>query len=172
MGDNVVVLENAVIRGPTYIGPNSVIGNNSLVRDYSHIGANCLVGYSTEVKGSYIGDRCWFHMNYIGDSIIGDGCSFGAGTVLANFRFDECNISVEIEGEAVDTGLDKFGAIIGDNCKTGVNVSVMPGIKIGPNSIVAPHVCLSEDLPPDTIIQNESVHETVGNKIRVEQGKR
>jgi len=137
ISDNVRVLENAVIRGPVYIGTNSTIGNNSLVRDYSHIGADCVVGYSTEVKGSYIGDRCWFHMSYVGDSVIGDDCSFGAGTALANFRFDKKDISVRIGDESIDTGRDKFGAIIGNNSKTGVNVSVMPGVRIGPKCLVS-----------------------------------
>ncbi len=172
ISDGVRVFENAVIRGPVYIGPNSIIGNNSLVRDYSHIGAHCVVGYSTEVKGSYIGDGCWFHMSYIGDSIIGEGCSFGAGTILSNFRFDKRNISVKIDGEPVDTGLNKLGAIIGNNCKTGVNVSVMPGVKIGPNSIVGSHVCLTEELEPDTIIFAELAHKTVRNKIRVDEERR
>jgi UDP-N-acetylglucosamine diphosphorylase/glucosamine-1-phosphate N-acetyltransferase len=165
IGDNVRVLENAVIRGPAYIGSNSVIGTNSLVRDYSHIGADCVVGYSTEIKGSYIGDRCWFHMSYIGDSVIGDDCSFGAGTVLANLRFDEGNISVRIGDESIDTGRDKFGAIVGNNSKTGVNVSVMPGIRIGPNSTVGPHVCLTEDLEPDRLIRAEPVHKTIRNRF-------
>ncbi len=172
IGDNVRVLENAVIRGPAYIGPNSIIGNSSLVRDYSHIGADCVVGYSTEIKSSYLGDGCWFHMSYIGDSVIGDGCSFGAGTVLANFRFDETNISVNIEGESVDTGRDKFGAIIGNNCKTGVNVSVMPGVRIGPNSIVGSHVCLTEDLQPDRVILNESLHKTMPNRVQADRERR
>jgi bifunctional UDP-N-acetylglucosamine pyrophosphorylase/glucosamine-1-phosphate N-acetyltransferase len=167
IGDNVRVLENAVIRGPAYIGPNSIIGNNSLIRDYSHIGSDCVVGYSTEVKGSYIGDRCWFHTSYIGDSIIGEGCSFGAGTVLSNFRFDENNISVKVDGESIDSGLDKFGAIVGPNSKTGVNASIMPGVRIGPNSIVGPHVCLTEALEPDSIIIAESVHKTIRNKFRL-----
>ena len=162
---NAKVLENAVIRGPAYIGPNSVIGNNTLVRDYSHIGAHCVVGYSTEVKNSYIGDGCWFHMSYIGDSIIGNDCSFGAGTVLANYRFDEGNVLMKIDGESLDTGLNKLGAIIGNNSKTGVNVSIMPGVKIGPNSIVGPHVCLTDDLEPDTIILAEPVHKTVRKSI-------
>lgn len=170
--DNVRVLEGAVIKGPVYIGPNSIIGNNSLIRDYSHIGADCVVGHSTEVKGSYIGDRCWFHMNYIGDSIIGEGCSFGAGTILANFRFDEANISVKVNGESVDTGLDKLGAIIGNNSQTGVNVSVMPGIKIGPNSIVGSHVCLIEDLEPGKIILAETRYKIVENNVQLSSEKR
>jgi UDP-N-acetylglucosamine diphosphorylase/glucosamine-1-phosphate N-acetyltransferase len=172
MGDNVKVLENAAIRGPVYIGPNSIIGTNALVRDYSHIGANCVIGYSTEVKGSYIGDGCWIHSSYIGDSIIGKGCSFGAGTVLANFRFDEQNISVVVADEAINTGRDKLGAIIGDNCKTGVNVSVMPGTKIGPNSIVGSHVCLMKDLGPDRMILVEPHYRTLPNQVKLDEAKK
>ena len=169
IGANVRIMENAVIRGPVYIGANSVIGNNSLVRDYSHIGADCVVGYSTEVKSSYIGDRCWFHMSYIGDSVIGDDCSFGAGTVLANFRFDERKISVKVRDESVDTGRDKFGAIIGNNSRTGVNVSVMPGVRIGPNSIVGSHVCLTNDLEPDSFILAELAHKTIRNRFQTKK---
>ena len=172
LGDNVRVLENAVIRGPAYIGPNSIIGNNALVRDYSHIGADCVIGYSTEVKISYIGDGCWFHSSYIGDSIIGKGCSFGAGTVLANFRFDEQNVSVMVADEAIDTGLDKLGAIVGNNCKTGVNASITPGIKIGPNSIVGPHVYLTKDLGADEIILAEPRYQSLPNQVEPDKAKR
>ena len=149
--ENVRIFEDAVIRGPVYIGRNSVIGNGSLVRSYSHIGADCVVGFSTEVKGSYIGDGCWFHMCYVGDSIIGEGCSFGANTVFANWRFDEKNISVMVNGKQLDSGLNKLGAIVGKNCRSGVNVSIMPGVKVGPNSIVGPQVCLTKDLELDSI---------------------
>jgi len=148
LGDNVRILENAVIRGPVYIGDNCIIGNNALVREYSHIGADCVVGYGTEVKGSYIGDGCWFHSTYVGDSIIGDGCSFAAGTVLANFRLDEKNIQARMGEGVMDTGLDKLGAMVGSKSKTGINASVMPGIRIGPESQVGPHVCLTRDLGP------------------------
>jgi len=164
--DNVKILENAVIRGPVYIGPNSIIGNNSLVRDYSHIGADCVVGYSTEIKGSYIGDKCHFHMNYIGDSVIGADCSFGAGTIVGNLRFDERNVSVRVGKECIDTGRKKFGAIIGGHSRTGINVSTMPGIKIGPNSIVGPNVCLTSDLEPDSFIMAEQVSNTTRNRFR------
>ncbi len=153
--DGVRVLENAVIRGPAYIGAKSIIGNNVLVRDYSHIGRNCVVGYSTEVKGSYIGDNCWFHSSYVGDSIIDDNCSLAAGTVLANFRFDERNVRVKVRGEALDTGLDKFGAIMGAGSKTGINASVMPGVRIGPGSFVGSHVCLMRDLPGNKLVMME-----------------
>jgi NDP-sugar pyrophosphorylase family protein len=172
ISDNVRVLENAVIRGPAYIGPGSMIGNNVLVRDYSHIGADCVIGYSTEIKSSYISDGCWMHSSYIGDSIIGRGCSFGSGTVLANFRFDEQNISVTVGNEVIDTGLDKLGAIIGDNCKTGINASVMPGTKIGPNSIVGSHACLTKDLVPEKMIVTELQYKTQPNPVKLDEAKR
>jgi bifunctional UDP-N-acetylglucosamine pyrophosphorylase/glucosamine-1-phosphate N-acetyltransferase len=172
IGDNVRVLEDAVIRGPAYIGSNSVIGTNALVRDYSHIGTDCVIGYSTEVKGSYIGDGCWFHSSYIGDSIIGKNCFFGAGTILANFPFDEQNISVTVADQAIDTGRDKFGAIFGDNCKTGVNASIMPGIKVGPNSIVGSHVCLVKDLEPEKMILAEPRYRILSNPVKFDEAKR
>lgn len=146
LGDNVRVLENAVIRGPAYVGPNSIVGNNALVRDYSHIGSNSVIGYCTEVKHSYIGDNCWFHSNYVGDSIIDDDCSLGAGTVLANLRLDEGSIKVKVGEAAVDTGYDKLGAMMGRGCRVGINASIMPGVRVGSHSFVGPHVCLREDL--------------------------
>ena len=151
IGDNVRVLENAVIRGPVYIGPRTVIGNSTLIRAYSHIGADCVVGFATEIKGSYIGDGSWFHMNYIGDSIVGEHCNFGSGTITANWRFDEQPILVMVNEIKINTEKDKLGAILGDNCRTGINVSIMPGVKIGSNSIIEPSVNLTENVNSYTI---------------------
>ena len=150
--DNASILENAVIRGPCYIGKNSVIGNNVLIWNYTHVGDNCVIGYSTEVKHSYIGDFCWFHMSYVGDSLISNNCSFGAGTITANFRFDEKPINVYIRGKKSSSGLDKLGVIMGDNCKTGINSCMMPGVRVGPNSVIGPGVTLHEDLEPNKMI--------------------
>ena len=172
LSDNVKVLENAVIRGPAYIGANSIIGNNALVRDYSHIGSNSVIGYSTEVKHSYIGDNCWFHSNYIGDSIVDDDCSLGAGTVLANFRLDEGNIQIEVGDSLVDTDYDKLGAIVGRGCRIGVNASLMPGVRVGPDSFVGPQVCLSQDLGANKLVLLESRYQVEDNKTRLDEGKR
>ena len=163
---DVRVLENATVRGPCYIGRNTVIGNNVLIRGHSHIGDNCVVGYGTEIKHSYIGDNCWFHSNYIGDCIIADNCSFGAGTVMANFRFDEGNIRLEVGDEVIDTGLDKLGAIVGHDCKTGINVSIMPGIRLGPSSIIGSHTCLTQDLGPNKMIRTELAYQIMENRER------
>ena len=172
LSDNVRVLENAVVRGPAYIGPNSIVGNNALVRDYSHIGASCVVGYCTEVKHSYIGDNCWFHSNYIGDSVIDDHCSLGAGAVLANFRLDEGNIQVEVGDSLVDTGYDKLGAIVGRGSRIGVNASLMPGVRVGPGSFVGPQVFLREDLAANKMILLEPRYEVTDNETRLDEGKR
>jgi len=172
LSDNVKVLENAVIRGPVYIGANSIIGNNALVRDYSHIGSNSVIGYSTEVKHSYIGDDCWFHSNYIGDSIVDDNCSLGAGTVLANFRLDEGNIQIKVGDSPVDTGYDKLGAIMGRGCRIGVNASLMPGVRVGPDSFVGPQLCLRQDLGANKIALLESRYQVEDNETRLDEGKR
>ena len=164
----VKVFEGACIRGPCYIGENSVIGGNSLVRDYSSLGRKCVVGFSTEIKHSLIGHHCWFHMNYIGDSIIGNNCLFGAGTITANYRFDENNIKVQIGKNRINSNTNKLGAIMGDNCKTGINSCIEPGIKVGPQSIVGPSVNLQEDLKPRKIIfMNRNSYITKDNKIEV-----
>ena len=172
LGDNVKVLENAVIRGPVYIGANSIIGNNALVRDYSLIGSNSVIGYSTEVKHSYIGDNCWFHSNYIGDSIVDDNCSLGAGTVLANFRLDEGSIQIKVGDSLVDTGYDKLGAIVGRGCRIGVNASLMPGVRVGPDSFVGPQVCLRQDLGANKMALLESRYQVKDNETRLDEGKR
>lgn len=168
LGENVRVMEDAVVRGPAYIGPNSVIGNGSLVRAGSHIGADCVVGFSTEVKGSYVGDGCWFHMCYVGDSVVGEGCSFGANTVLANWRFDERTIRVRIGEEMIDSGLDKLGAMVGGDCRTGVNASIMPGLKVGPGSTVAAQTCLTGDLPPERMAVAGGGYREVANRCRAD----
>jgi len=167
------ILEGACIRGPGYIGAKSFIGNNSLVWKYSSIGNNCVVGFSTEIKNSLIGDDCWFHVNYIGDSIISDNCLFGAGTITANFRFDEKNVKLNIEGEEVGSGTDKLGAIIGDNCKTGINACLSPGVRIGPHSIVGPNVNLQNDLRPGKIIfVDRKSYSVTENKITISSEKK
>lgn len=165
LGANVRVLENAVIRGPVYIGSGCIIGTGSLVREYSHLGAGCVVGFSTEIKGSYIGDKCWFHSSYIGDSIIGNNCSFGAGTVTANFRFDQQDITVKFNDQVTTTARDHFGAIIGNNCRTGINSGILPGRRVGPDSIIGSHVCLDTDLEPSTFVFNNAKYTYVKNNI-------
>jgi bifunctional UDP-N-acetylglucosamine pyrophosphorylase/glucosamine-1-phosphate N-acetyltransferase len=165
--EGVRVFENAVIRGPAYVGRNSVIGNNALVWNHSSIGANSVVGFSSEIKRSLIGNNCWIHMSYVGDSIISDSCSLGAGTITANFRFDERAVPVNVKGEEVSSGTDKLGVIMGPDCKTGCNATLMPGAKVGPRSIVGPGVVLSDDLPPGKLILGPAPYTVTENEIEL-----
>jgi bifunctional UDP-N-acetylglucosamine pyrophosphorylase/glucosamine-1-phosphate N-acetyltransferase len=162
--DGVRILEGAVVRGPCYIGKNSIIGNNALLRDGCHVGSNCVIGFCTEIKHSYIDDDCWFHSNYVGDSILGKGCSLGAGTVTANWRFDEKNVAIKVGDDVIDTNHGKFGMIMGGGCKTGINVSIMPGVRIGSNAVVGPHVNLIDDLDSNKIIVAETKYRTINRK--------
>ncbi len=165
--EGVRVLENAVIRGPAYVGRNSVIGNNVLIWNHSSIGADSVVGFSSEIKHSLIGQDCWIHMSYVGDSILSDNCSLGAGTITANFRFDEGEVPVRVKGERLSAGTDKLGVIMGEDCKTGCNATLMPGVRIGPHSIVGPGVVLQDDLASDTMIMGPAPYVTSRNDIDV-----
>lgn len=149
--DDVKVFDHAVIQGPCYIGKNSIVANNALVRD-SHLGSGCVAGFGTEIARSFLGNNVWTHTNYIGDSVIGSNSSFGSGTVTGNLRLDEKNIPVTIGGEKVSTGTNKFGAIIGENVRVGINVSLMPGVKIGNNVFIAGGISVSQDIPDQKFV--------------------
>lgn len=169
--DGVKVFDHAVINGPAYIGKNSVIANGALVRD-SIIGENCVVGFATEVARSYVSDDCWFHTNYVGDSILGENVSMGSGAVTGNLRLDEGEIGVRVKAEKVMTGRNKLGNIIGSNVRIGINASLMPGIKIGSNSVVGAAVLLCEDLNDGKYIAINAEIDVKENKLNIEDLKR
>ena len=145
MGKNVKIAKTAKIEGPCFIGDNTIIGDFALVRQ-SHIGKNCLIGAYSEVTRSYLGNNVFLHRNYIGDSVLADNVLFGAGAVTANFRFDQQTIKSQINGKKLDTNLTKLGAIIGEGAKIGVNSTLLPGIKIGSKTYIAPGHTISEDV--------------------------
>lgn len=169
-GDNVKVFENTKIVGPCYIGKNTVIGNNNIIRD-SHIGANCVTGFTTDITRSYIGDDCWFHSNYIGDSVLESNVSLGSGTVLANLRLDEGEIYSVVKGERVNTRRTKLGAIIGKNVRIGVNTSIMPGVKIGANSMMGAGLMIDRDIPEGSFVTGGTLM-TITKNTRVIKGDR
>ena len=140
------VMHNAVVRGPAYIGKNTIVANNALVRNAS-IGNDSVVGFATEVKASVFHSHVWTHMNYFGESVVGRNVSVGGGTITGNLRLDEGNVISEVKGEKVDTGLTKFGTVIGDNARVGIHVSTNPGVKIGAGSFVSSAVLVTEDIP-------------------------
>ena len=153
IGEGTVVRSGSYIIGPVKIGKNSRIGPNCLIRPYTSVGDNCHIGNAVEVKNSIIMDSSNTpHLNYVGDSIIGENSNLGAGTITANLRHDRGNIKVEIKGKLEDSGRHKLGAIIGHNVKTGINVSIYPGRKIGSDSLVGPGVVIDRNVPPKTLV--------------------
>lgn len=153
--DNVSIFENTKIVGPCYIGKDTIIGNNNIIR-HSQIGAGCVTGFNTDITRSYVGDTCWFHSNYVGDSVLEGNVSLGSGTVLANLRLDEGNIWSEVAGKRMNTGRNKLGALIGSDVRIGVNTSVMPGVKIGNHSFICAGIVLDKDVPDNSFCLAES----------------
>jgi bifunctional UDP-N-acetylglucosamine pyrophosphorylase/glucosamine-1-phosphate N-acetyltransferase len=92
------------------------------------------------------------HLSYIGDSIIGERCNLGAGTITANLRFDHKNVKMTVKDKRVDTGHRKLGAVFGDDCQTGVNVSLYPGVKVGAGAWIAPGVTVDKDVPEGILL--------------------
>jgi NDP-sugar pyrophosphorylase family protein len=156
IGKNVKILDYATIIGPVYIGDNSIIGSFSLVRHNSYLGKNVLIGAHSEVKNSILEDNVHIHRSYVGDSIIDHSSRLGAGTVLANKRNDGKNIRSFIKGEKTETGKQALGAVMGANTKIGINSSIMPGVKIGSNSVVYPASLVKKDIEDNKIFKSES----------------
>jgi bifunctional UDP-N-acetylglucosamine pyrophosphorylase/glucosamine-1-phosphate N-acetyltransferase len=137
VGRGARVHAGADIRGPTVIGEDAEIGPNCLIRPSTSIGSKCKVGNACEVKNSILMDGTHVpHLNYVGDSILGERCNLGAGTKVANLRLDERNVVVTVKGKDVDTGLRKLGVIMGDDVKTGINASIDVGTIIGEGSFI------------------------------------
>lgn len=155
IGKNTKVFEGAVIKGPCYIGENCLIGNNALIREYTNLENNILIGALAEVTRCIFQEDIHIHSGYFGDSIFGKGCRIGAGTICANIRIDRGEIKSVVKGEKIGTGLDSLGAIIGENTKIGINVSLMPGVLIGSNCLIGPAAPVFENLEDDTAFFTE-----------------
>ncbi|RMF90839.1 MAG: glucose-1-phosphate thymidylyltransferase [Methanobacteriota archaeon] len=148
LGEGSVVRAGTYIQGPVSIGKGCTIGPNAYIRDFTSIGNNCRVGNAVELKNSIIMDNTNIsHLSYVGDSIIGSGCNFGAGTLVGNLRLDEKSVKMRIGDELYDTGRRKMGCVVGDNVKTGLNVMINSGRKIGANAMIGPGVIVYRDVP-------------------------
>lgn len=170
LGNNVKIFENTKIIGPVYIGDNTIVGNSNIIRE-SIIGANCVTGFNTDITRSYIGDDCWFHSNYIGDSVLEGNVSMGSGSVLANLRLDEREIHSVVSEKKMNTGRTKLGSLIAKDVRIGVNVSVMPGIKIGSNSFIGAGITLDKDVPADSFCTAASSYTIKKNTARISKDR-
>ena len=147
------IRSGAYVEGPTFIGEDSDIGPNCFIRPHTSIGANVRIGNACEVKNTIIMDNTHVgHLSYLGDSVIGERCNLGAGTNIANYRFDGAPVKMAVKDKVLDTGRRKLGVVLGDEVKTGINVSLMPGVKIGNNSWIGPGVVVYRDLPANSVV--------------------
>ena len=141
------------IEGPVFVDEGSDLGPNCFIRPFTSIGRNVRIGNACEIKNSVIMDNTHIgHLSYIGDSVIGENCNLGAGTITANLRFDDKPVKMIVKDKVVDTGRRKLGVIMGDNVKTGINALFMPGVKVGKNCWIGPNVVVNKDVPSNTII--------------------
>lgn len=135
IGPGTIVKSGTYIEGPCCIGKDCRIGPHAYIRGATSIGDNCHIGHCSEIKNSIIMAQSKVpHFNYVGDSIIGSDCNFGAGTKIANLRHDHATIRVA----GKDSRRKKFGAIVGDNVQFGINCSINVGAVIGSNAKFAP----------------------------------
>jgi bifunctional UDP-N-acetylglucosamine pyrophosphorylase/glucosamine-1-phosphate N-acetyltransferase len=149
MGKGTVVRANSYLLGPVVIGENCHIGPNCYIRPSTAIGDNCHLGSAVEIKNSIVmrGSNIPHH-NYLGDSIIGEDCNFGAGTKIANLRLDKKDISIG----SIQTKKRKFGAVIGDGVQTGINANINVGSLIGDHTYIGPGALASGVVLPDSRI--------------------
>ena len=144
LGKNSVIKSGSYIEGDVWIGDDCIVGPNAYLRSGTVLCGKNKVGASSEIKNSILMYQAKApHHNYVGDSIIGKNSNLGSGTKIANLRLDKENIEVIHQGKKIDSGRRKFGAIIGDNVKTGINASINTGtilgndVSIGPNALVS-----------------------------------
>jgi len=146
------VRSGAYVEGPVFIDDAADVGPNCFIRAYTSIGKRARVGNACEVKNSVIMDGTHIgHLSYVGDSILGEKCNLGAGTITANLRFDDGHVKMMIKDKVLDTGRRKLGVVLGDNVKTGVGALLMPGVKVGNDSWVGPGLILERDLPANSM---------------------
>lgn len=151
------VAPTAFIGAPCIIGPGTEVRHGAFVRGSALVGANCVVGNSVELKNVILFDNVQTpHYNYVGDSILGYRSHMGAGSITSNVKSDKTLVVVHSE-PPVETGLKKFGAMLGDFVEVGCNSVLNPGTVIGRNSNIYPLSCVRGVIPADSIVKTGGV---------------
>lgn len=149
------VAKSASIKGPLIIGHNTEIRQCAFIRGNALIGENTVIGNSTELKNVIIFDNVQVpHYNYVGDSILGYKAHMGAGAITSNVKSDKTPVRVRIGDEVIDTGMKKFGAILGDYVEAGCNSVMNPGTVVGRNTNIYPLTMVRGYVPCDSIHKN------------------
>lgn len=151
------VAPTALLNGPLIIDEEAEIRHCAFVRGSAIVGKNCVVGNSTELKNVVLFNRVQVpHYNYVGDSILGFKAHMGAGSITSNVKSDKTLVVVKDGKEEIETGLKKFGAMLGDCVEVGCNSVLNPGTVIGPNSNVYPLSSVRGVVPANSIYKNKN----------------
>ena len=152
-----VIAPTAFLGAPCIIGAETEVRHCAFIRGSALVGENCVVGNSVELKNVILFDRVQTpHYNYVGDSILGYRSHMGAGSITSNVKSDRSLVQVHTE-PPVDTGLKKFGAMLGDYVEVGCNSVLNPGTVIGRHSNIYPVSCVRGVIPPCSIVKTGGV---------------
>ena len=149
------IAPTAYLGRPCIIGPNTEVRHGAFIRGAALVGEDCVVGNSVELKNVILFDGVQVpHYNYVGDSILGYKAHMGAGSVTSNVKSDKSLVVVKNGGDKIETGLKKFGAMVGDFVEVGCNSVLNPGTVIGRHSNVYPTSCVRGMVPENSIWKN------------------
>lgn len=152
---DVIIPPTAVIQSPAIIQSGTEIRNGAFIRGKVIVGEDCVIGNSCEIKNSIIFDKVQIpHFNYIGDSILGYKAHTGAGAITSNVKSDKTKVCVRYGEHIINTGLKKFGAMIGDHAEIGCNSVLNPGTIIGRNTNVYPLSSVRGYVPENSIYKS------------------
>lgn len=153
IAEGAVVEANAVIQGPAWIGKNTTVRSGAYLRQNVIAGNGGVLGNSCEFKNCLLFDDVEVpHFNYVGDSVLGYKAHLGAGVICSNVRLDRQPVRVrDAEGQTIDTGLRKFGAIVGDRTEVGCNSVLSPGTLLGPDGVIYPNTSWRGFLPARSV---------------------
>lgn len=161
-GDNiwihksVTIAPTATLNGPLIIDEGTEVRPGAFIRGKAIVGKNCVVGNSTELKNVVLFNTVQVpHYNYVGDSILGTHSHMGAGSITSNVKSDKTLVVVKDGDERIETGLKKFGAMLGDYVEVGCNSVLNPGTMIGRHTNVYPLSCVRGVIPENSIFKNK-----------------
>ena len=152
------IAPTAYLGAPCIIGAGTEVRHCAFIRGSALVGENCVVGNSVELKNVILFDNVQVpHYNYVGDSILGYKSHMGAGSLTSNVKSDKTLVVVKNGGEKLETGLKKFGAILGDNVEVGCNSVLNPGTVIGRNTNIYPLSSVRGTVPENSIYKTGGV---------------
>jgi NDP-sugar pyrophosphorylase family protein len=147
------IRSGSYLEGPLVIGENCDIGPNCYLRKGVSLGKDVRIGNACELKNTIVFDGTHIaHLSYVGDSIIGENCNFGAGSITGNLRLDDQTVKSEIKTKVQLTGRRKLGVIMGDNVKTAINTFFMPGVIVGNNSAIGTGVIVHRNIDSEVFV--------------------